>query len=330
MPFEKHTTDSTFWYCKTYGTDRSYGGNDGYEDHLESSYEYHQYVKNSRRIKEGDFLIFCNRQTVLGIGCVQNIRRDRGTILRRRCPTCGETDIDLRKVLTPKWRCRNAHQFAEPREEIVECWRYSAAYPDTYVQMNDSESLSEVLKARHRAATIDSIVSLDKKAILGLLQVRLSTISLASTSKSTTTDTTSLDNGLRSIGDVLQSIAENEFPEGALLYRQHLARERNANLVRCVKLRAKLIHGCLCCEACNFNFHEVYGEVGDDYIECHHTVPVSELLPGSKTDIADVVLLCANCHRVVHRRRPWLNLASLKELITKSRSATPKLQSLGV
>jgi hypothetical protein len=35
---------------------------------------------------------------------------------------------------------------------------------------------------------------------------------------------------------------------------------------------------------------------------------VHQLLPGSKTKLADLHLLCANCHRMIHARRPWLTL----------------------
>jgi hypothetical protein len=54
---DKPAAELKLWYCKTYGTERSYGGNDGYEDTLESKYAYHQFVKNSRRIEPEMF--FC-------------------------------------------------------------------------------------------------------------------------------------------------------------------------------------------------------------------------------------------------------------------------------
>jgi predicted HNH restriction endonuclease len=38
---------------------------------------------------------------------------------------------------------------------------------------------------------------------------------------------------------------------------------------------------------------------------------VSELEPGRATRLADVRLLCPNCHRLVHSRRPWLTWEEL-------------------
>jgi hypothetical protein len=36
---------------------------------------------------------------------------------------------------------------------------------------------------------------------------------------------------------------------------------------------------------------------------------------GQKTRLADLALLCANCHRMIHARRPWLTLDELRGLL---------------
>ena len=48
--------------------------------------------------------------------------------------------------------------------------------------------------------------------------------------------------------------------------------------------------------------------------ECHHTVPVSEYGSGARTQLRDLALVCANCHRMLHRRRPWLTIDELLRL----------------
>jgi len=58
-----------------------------------------------------------------------------------------------------------------------------------------------------------------------------------------------------------------------------------------------------------------FGKLGADYIECHHTVPISQIAPRAKTKVADVCLLCSNCHRMAHKRRPWLTVGGLKALL---------------
>ena len=74
-------------------------------------------------------------------------------------------------------------------------------------------------------------------------------------------------------------------------------------------------HGRVFCEACEFDLQGKYGERGDGYIECHHMKPIPELKPGEKMTNADLALLCSNCHRMVHRRKPWLTLEKLRDVV---------------
>ncbi|NEQ96998.1 MAG: hypothetical protein F6K30_09770 [Cyanothece sp. SIO2G6] len=115
---------------------------------------------------------------------------------------------------------------------------------------------------------------------------------------------------------------EEEFPEGKIAYREHRRRERNRKLVKKAKQARKSRDGYLRCEVCNFDFHKAYGDVGEDYIECHHTKPVSQLKPHDKTTIRDLALVCANCHRMLHRKRPWLHPLELKEIIRQVQSSS--------
>ena len=105
-----------------------------------------------------------------------------------------------------------------------------------------------------------------------------------------------------------------EAPEGKLLTRLHRSRERNRKLVDKAKKIALNKWGRLFCEGCSFDFGEKYGAESAHIIDCHHTKPVSTLpTTGDTTFVKDLVLLCPNCHRVVHSRRPWLSIEKLKE-----------------
>ncbi len=115
---------------------------------------------------------------------------------------------------------------------------------------------------------------------------------------------------------------EDEFPEGKVLYRAHRSRERNQALVKRVKSLAIRRHGRLSCQICKFDFNVRYGHVGEGYIECHHTVPISQLNPGTRTRVIDVALLCSNCHRMIHRRRPWLSMSELSSLLQNVASSS--------
>ncbi|MFD0300352.1 HNH endonuclease [Streptomyces sp. NPDC127123] len=121
-------------------------------------------------------------------------------------------------------------------------------------------------------------------------------------------------------------------PEGRVLYRRHRTRERNKRL-RAKKIAAVLQKGrTLACEVCDFDFSAVYGDRGQGYIECHHVVPLHEAGEGT-TKLADLALICSNCHRMIHRCAPWPTPAELRALVqeqARARAAAvprPRLQA---
>lgn len=72
------------------------------------------------------------------------------------------------------------------------------------------------------------------------------------------------------------------------------------------------------CEVCGFIFENTYGELGKDYIECHHIVPLSEIDVQRETKISDLALVCANCHRMLHRKKTLLSIQDLKKIINSN------------
>ena len=112
---------------------------------------------------------------------------------------------------------------------------------------------------------------------------------------------------------------EDEFPEGKVLYRLHRTHERNRKLVERVKALALERQGKLICDVCRFDFAEWYGEIGEGFIECHHTRPLSALTKERKSRVSEVALVCSNCHRMIHRKRPWLTMEKIASLLKKPR-----------
>lgn len=80
------------------------------------------------------------------------------------------------------------------------------------------------------------------------------------------------------------------------------------------KLRAEAIrlHG-FTCRACGFNFEEHYGNLGKEYIEIHHVQPLYSFNEEKEIDPSkDLVPLCSNCHRMIHRKKD--SILSIEEL----------------
>lgn len=87
-------------------------------------------------------------------------------------------------------------------------------------------------------------------------------------------------------------------PEHLKRLRSHKRVERNRSLAALVKEKQGYR-----CKACKFDFISAYGPLGHEFIEAHHLTPISDL-EGEVVyldPIKDFSVLCANCHRMIHR-----------------------------
>jgi 5-methylcytosine-specific restriction protein A len=70
------------------------------------------------------------------------------------------------------------------------------------------------------------------------------------------------------------------------------------------------------CNVCGIDPKEMYGEAIGSILEIHHIEPLSELdrarVYNPRTDL---VPLCPNCHRAIHKRKPAYKPDELKDLI---------------
>lgn len=70
-----------------------------------------------------------------------------------------------------------------------------------------------------------------------------------------------------------------------------------------LRSEALRIHGSSCA-ACGFDFGKIYGTWGKGFAEVHHLIPLKDYSDGQhETDPEkELIVLCANCHRMVHRK----------------------------
>lgn len=76
------------------------------------------------------------------------------------------------------------------------------------------------------------------------------------------------------------------------------------------------IHGTRC-KACGMSFQEKYGKLGEGFIEIHHIKPLyslqEEVVINPETDLIPV---CSNCHRMIHRRSGYVySIEELKNIL---------------
>lgn len=114
--------------------------------------------------------------------------------------------------------------------------------------------------------------------------------------------------------DSEQSEEDRYYNDGASTFYYGKRYERNP------KNRAKAIqHHGLDCAVCEFNFEKEYGQRGTDFIEVHHVNQLSTLNEEVLINpVVDLVPVCANCHRMIHRKKDHvLTINELKEIINR-------------
>jgi len=97
----------------------------------------------------------------------------------------------------------------------------------------------------------------------------------------------------------------------------HLARERSQFLATQCKERDKF-----CCRVCEMTFTEMYGKaLGGRFAEAHHKNPLGTLDNKVKTQLHELVTVCANCHRMLHRMDGKAgDIAKLKAIVRRHRT----------
>lgn len=109
-----------------------------------------------------------------------------------------------------------------------------------------------------------------------------------------------------------------EYREGRELLRLHRRRERSPKAVRRKKETVLAASGKLLCEVCDFDFAVAYGDLGVGFAECHHRVPLAQLKVERRIRLSELAIVCANCHRMLHRR-PMCSVEELRKIVLSCR-----------
>ena len=108
---------------------------------------------------------------------------------------------------------------------------------------------------------------------------------------------------------------EETFSEGRIVTEAHKRRERNRKL-RKQLIRQRRQAGRLRCDVCECQPDP--SPFGEAIFEAHHMVPLSAA-GDRQTRLADMALVCANCHRKLHSaiagERRWLEIDEAKQLL---------------
>ncbi len=122
-----------------------------------------------------------------------------------------------------------------------------------------------------------------------------------------------------SLFNIVSSDLESQIDEESINSLEGRKKERLVRFYeRNPKIRTRAIsyHG-FTCKVCNFNFKNVYGEMGENFIEVHHLIPISNFEEERQVNYkTDMTVLCSNCHRMIHRKRNnHLSIDELKKVL---------------
>lgn len=118
----------------------------------------------------------------------------------------------------------------------------------------------------------------------------------------------------------IEEVPEDEqFVEGKLVTASHRRRDR--------RLRRKLLDKRddenLRCEVCDFTPPPLPRDLRESFFEAHHVIPLSHTSGETSTRVRDMALLCAGCHRFVHRLicrgRRWVDLDEVRFALSGDR-----------
>ena len=440
------------WMLLVYGSERMYGGNDGYADSVHVQYAYDEFVPNWKQLAAGDLVVLVGKREVIGTAVIGSIERFTGTKARQRCPVCGVAQSKRRVRAKLTYRCNNGHEYAQPRLEQVPCKQFVAHYDDSFatwtgvelsavrnacekyngqmsIQLLNPMLLRELLSqsnpgsdhlsllpdrnrrywaaicnpdryrfddeyAVHEESTwtlprgdvragdglivwmaagkkkrtrgivaigtvltdpehlatppdlrdywVDgSGTTVSKQAwvryerlaglplLLGgqhdelLLELRVSRSQGSGPFQVTTDQWNRL---LEIIGQperLNHTALQLDFDtspfsdhEGKRRLVLHYRIERSRQLVDRKTKQALQQTGSLACECCGFDFGETYGPGGDGFCEAHHIHPLHTLTQESISTLDDLAIVCANCHRMLHRI-PDCTPDTLRQSLTK-------------
>ena len=105
--------------------------------------------------------------------------------------------------------------------------------------------------------------------------------------------------------------------EGAVRQVTRNERERSKEARQdCINHYGAKEGGAIKCIACDLDFAQRYGPHGEGFIHVHHLDPLAEENgPRQINPTIDLVPVCPNCHAMIHRKRPYLTIKELVELL---------------
>lgn len=93
---------------------------------------------------------------------------------------------------------------------------------------------------------------------------------------------------------------DREYLEGDIKHKAHRHRERHPKLRKDL-LNKRRLQANVACDICGYDGRGLPEEIIESAFEAHHVKPLQESDGQQSTKLSDMSLLCATCHRLLHR-----------------------------
>ncbi|MBD2338043.1 HNH endonuclease [Calothrix sp. FACHB-156] len=165
------------WLLKSFGDERQYGGNCGYEDKISTEYYYYKGLANSKNMKEGDLVLLRNKKQLLGIAKIEEIKSYWGNREILCCPSCRNPQSNKERTKKkPRFHCSKCgHDYDTRLIDTKECEIFRAYFGDTFVSAAGAIKLEELQQAcpedNYNANNSINLIDLQKIQVTLLEQV---------------------------------------------------------------------------------------------------------------------------------------------------------------
>jgi hypothetical protein len=107
-------------------------------------------------VSTGDLIVLRDDTGSLGVGFVKRVLECPGRKTRHRCPTCGTSQLERRRTLTPRFRCTRGHAFEASVDSDEDVVVYRAEYERSYLESRalSPNALESLCLARSRQNAI--------------------------------------------------------------------------------------------------------------------------------------------------------------------------------
>ncbi len=272
--------------------DNATRGPETYGD-TDDAYRYDSMVPNFKQLAVGDVVFMSDYETRITVARITAIDEVAGVKDLYRCPTCQRTSQTRRGG---RWRCPKCRvDYTDPIIDPTPV-RAFTAHLGGVRRLDDAETWIRRVKASTKPKLQNAIRLMQPSQIGSELATLISEqATLAATPSAP------------AVVDDASSFAEADYSswtaEGQRRLVTHLRIERSSIAAREAKRQHAQRDPRCPCEVCGMSFAEVYGDHGALYIEAHHRQPLALLDEPRPPTPADFAMVCANCHRMLHRTR---------------------------